>query len=67
MVMFMTNSNDKSMELLGQEWRRRWSTEQKLTMVRESLGPGQRVSVVARRHGINPSQLFHWRKPYQDL
>ena len=27
-VMFMTNSNDKSAELLGQEWRRRWSPEQ---------------------------------------
>jgi len=23
------------------------------------------VSLVARRHGVNPSQLFHWRKPYQ--
>jgi transposase len=34
--MFMTNSNDKSGELLSQE-RRRWSSEQKLAMVRESL------------------------------
>ena len=34
--MFMTNSNDKSGELLGQERRRRWSPEQKLAMVRES-------------------------------
>ena len=50
--MFMTNSNDKSGELLGQERRRRWSPEQKLAMVRESLEPGQSVSVVARRNGI---------------
>lgn len=35
-------------------------------MVRESLAPGHSVSVVARRHGINPNQLFHWRKLYQD-
>ena len=35
-------------------------------MVRESLEPGQSVSVVARRNGINPNQLFHWRKLYQD-
>jgi len=35
-------------------------------MVRESLEPGHSVSVVARRHGINPNQLFHWRKLYQD-
>ncbi|QLG96646.1 IS3 family transposase (plasmid) [Pseudomonas yamanorum] len=40
-------------------------TEQKLAMVRESLQPGQSVSVVARQHGINPNQLFQWRKLYQ--
>ncbi|WP_332874922.1 transposase [Pseudomonas veronii] len=50
--MFMTNSNDKSGELLGQERGRRWSPKQKLAMVRESLEPGQGVSVVARRNGI---------------
>lgn len=64
--MFMTNSNDKSGELLGQERRRRWSPEQKLAVVRESLEPGQSVSVVARRNGINANQLFLWRKLYQD-
>nr|WP_100847501.1 IS3 family transposase [Pseudomonas baetica] len=64
--MFMTNSNDKSGELLGQERRRRWSPEQKLAMVRESLEPGQSVSVLARRNGINANQLFLWRKLYQD-
>ncbi|MFJ3366906.1 IS3 family transposase [Pseudomonas sp. NPDC086251] len=62
----MTNSNDKNGELLGQERRRRWSPEQKLAMVRESLEPGQSVSVVARRNGINANQLFLWRKLYQD-
>ncbi|OXT66348.1 transposase, partial [Pseudomonas aeruginosa] len=62
----MTNSNDKSGELLGQERRRRWSPEQKLAMVRESLEPGHSVSVVARRNGVNANQLFHWRKLYQD-
>lgn len=64
--MFMTNSNDKSGELLGRERRRRWRPEQKLTMVRESLEPGQSVSLVARRNGINANQLFLWRKLYQD-
>jgi|TARA_Y100000813_G_scaffold115541_1_gene82732 transposase len=62
----MTTSKDKTIEILGQERRRRWSTEEKLAMVRESLEPGQSVSVVARRNGINPNQLFHWRKLYQD-
>lgn len=64
--MFMTNSNDKSGELLSQEQRRRWSLEQKLAMVRESIEPGNSVSVVARRNGVNANQLFHWRKIYQD-
>ncbi|ENA37368.1 hypothetical protein HMPREF1487_04285 [Pseudomonas sp. HPB0071] len=56
----------KSGELLGQERRRRWSTDQKLAIVRESLEPGQSVSVVTRRNGINANQLFLWRKLYQD-
>ena len=55
--MFMTTSKDKTIEILGQERRRRWSTEEKLAMVRESLEPGQSVSVVARRNGINPQPV----------
>lgn len=35
-------------------------------MVRETLEPGQSVSIVARRHGVNANQLFQWRKLYQD-
>jgi len=56
--MFLTNNNDKSGELLGEERRRRWSPEQKLTLVRESLEPGQSVSIVAGRNGINTNLLF---------
>ncbi|USS44009.1 IS3-like element ISBugl1 family transposase [Burkholderia glumae] len=52
--------------LTGQERRRRWTAEQKLAMVRESFEPGKSVSMVARQHGVNPNQLFHWRKLYQD-
>ncbi|MPW11607.1 IS3 family transposase [Paraburkholderia sp. CNPSo 3155] len=52
--------------LTGPERRRRWSAEDKLTMVRESFEPGKSVSMVARQHGVNPNQLFHWRKLYQD-
>ncbi|EFF77305.1 transposase [Achromobacter piechaudii ATCC 43553] len=35
-------------------------------MVRESFEPGKTVSTVARQHGINPNQLFGWRKLYQN-
>ena len=62
----MTHTNKSSSEVLGPERRRRWSAEEKLAMVRESFEPGQTVSLVARRHGINPNQLFHWRKLHQD-
>jgi len=31
-------------------------------MVRETYEPGMTLSLVARRYGINPNQLFHWRK-----
>src|SRR5690606_14451498 len=66
-TVFMTNSKQEVMELLTQpERRRRWSVEQKLAMVRESNEHGQTVSIVARRHGVNPKHLFHWRKLYQD-
>ncbi|MGK8437331.1 transposase [Ectopseudomonas hydrolytica] len=37
-----------------------------MVMVHESPVPGQNVSVVARRNGINPNQLYHWRMIYQD-
>jgi transposase-like protein len=47
---------------LGAERRRRWSAAEKVSMVRETYEPGMTVSLVARRHGINPNQLFHWRK-----
>ncbi|WP_233423347.1 IS3 family transposase [Chromobacterium haemolyticum] len=62
----MTHTNKSSIEILGPERRRRWSVEEKLAMVRESFEPGQTMSLVARRHGINPNQLFHWRKLHQD-
>ncbi|API77137.1 transposase [Ralstonia solanacearum] len=52
--------------LTGPERRRRWSVEEKLAMVRESFEPGKTVSMVARQHGVNPNQVFHWRKLYQD-
>ena len=48
--------------ITGLERRRRWSSEEKLQLVAEACRPGQTVSLVARQHGINPSQLFAWRR-----
>ena len=65
--MFTTNNKHEVLEVLtGPELRRRWSAEEKLAMVKESFEPGKTVSMVARQHGANPNQLFHWRKLFQD-
>jgi transposase len=47
------------------ERRRDWSDETKIAIVAESLTPGANISGVARRHGINPQQLFGWRKRFR--
>ncbi|WP_434087204.1 transposase [Escherichia coli] len=35
-------------------------------MVQQSFEPGMTVSLVARQHGVAASQLFLWRKQYQE-
>jgi transposase len=52
--------------LTGPERRRRWSSDEKLAMIRASLELGKSVSMVARQHGVNSNQLFHWRNLYQN-
>lgn len=32
----------------------------------ETLRPGASVAVIARSHGINANQVFHWRKLYRE-
>jgi len=42
--------------------RRRWRAEEKRAMVEEAEQSGMSLSAVARKYGINPNQLFRWRK-----
>lgn len=66
-TVFLTNNKQEAMEVLtGPERRWRWSVKEKLATARESFEPGKSVSTVARRHRVNPDQLLHWRKLYQD-
>jgi transposase len=51
--------------LIGVERRRKWSDEMRIAIVAEALEPGVVVSQVARRHDLNPSQLFGWLKHYR--
>jgi transposase len=44
--------------------RRRWTLEQKLELVKQTNESGSSVSLVARLHVLNATQLFQWRKAY---
>jgi transposase len=48
--------------LTGPERRRQWSAEDKERIVSESFSGVDRVSRIARRHGLSPQQLFTWRR-----
>jgi transposase len=45
--------------------RRRWSAGDKARIVAESLVPGVSVLEVGRRHGINPNQIYAWRRQFR--
>jgi transposase len=52
--------------ITGVERRRKWSAQEKVAIVAESLAEGAVVSEVARRHGLSPQQLFGWRARLRD-
>jgi transposase len=45
--------------------RRRWSEDEKLKIVLESLQAPRQVSATARRYGIARSQLLQWRRLFR--
>ncbi|HXZ16328.1 MAG TPA: transposase [Roseiarcus sp.] len=45
--------------------RRGWTPAQKAEILAESYESGEKVSAVARRHGLTPQQLFGWRREAQ--
>ena len=49
-------------KVLGAERRRRWSYDEKVRLVEETLQAGETVCGVARRHGLAQSLLFAWRR-----
>ncbi|WP_338390038.1 IS3 family transposase [Escherichia coli] len=53
-------------DVLGPEKRRRRTIQEKIAIVQQSFEPGMTVSLVARQHGVAASQLFLWRKQYQE-
>ena len=49
----------------GSGRRRTWTPAQKGEILAESYESGEKVSTVARRHGLTPQQLFGWRREAQ--
>ena len=49
--------------LSGLERRRRWSTEEKLRVLAQSVAPGSSPSLTCRLHGISSGQLYTWHPP----
>jgi transposase len=49
----------------GSGRRRTWTSAQKAEILAESHESGEKVSAVARRHGLTPQQLFGWRREAQ--
>ncbi|MBB4861095.1 transposase [Novosphingobium chloroacetimidivorans] len=48
----------------GKRVRRAWSDEAKARFVTETLEPRATVRSVARRHGVDASLLYRWRRAF---
>jgi transposase len=53
--------------LSGPERRRRWSAEQKRSIVAEAFAPGASVCDVARRRDVVPGQIYRWRRDLRQV
>src|ERR1700759_743758 len=53
------------LEVVDTGRRRRWSEDEKLKIVLESLQAPRRVSATARRYGISRSLLLEWRRSFR--
>ena len=42
------------------------SKQERRRIVEETLEPGASVALIARCHGVNANQVFHWRKLYRE-
>ena len=62
----MSNSVDRIQIISGTHRRRRYTAQEKVRLVEETLQPGMTVSAVARLHGVSPSLLFQWRRRMSD-
>lgn len=60
MTTHMSGSSLGRVEIVG--GRRRWTAEQKLSMLADAFGPGGSVGQTCERHRIGSGQLYTWRR-----
>jgi transposase len=61
-----THSAETSrLEVVETGRRRRWSEDEKLKIVLESLQAPRQVSATARRYGVSRSLLLQWRRSFR--
>lgn len=59
------HSTFERLEIVDTGRRRRWSEDEKLRVVMESLSGSRLVAATARRHKISRSQLSAWRRAFR--
>ncbi|RWQ69981.1 MAG: hypothetical protein EOS85_27785 [Mesorhizobium sp.] len=59
----MSNEYRQVELMVGDVWRRRWTTERKLQIIEENHAQGRTVCSAARRHGVAPNLLYRWHRP----
>ena len=64
--MHIDSSNEKIQVVTSVERRRRWKPAEKKSIVDETYQAGMTVSYVARKYGIQASQLFYWKRRMEE-
>src|SRR3981081_4945454 len=65
MVSHKYSTQVERLEVVETGRRRRWSDDEKLRIVIESLQTPRAISSTARRHGISRSLLMRWQRSFR--
>jgi transposase len=59
-------STKETQVIVSVERRRYWKAHEKKAIVEETQEIGKSISSVARHHNLSPSQIFKWRRQYEE-
>ena len=62
----MLTTRNRESTVGGRVARKQRSKQERRRIVEETLQNGASVAVIARAHGVNANQVFHWRKLYRE-